>query len=363
MSAKYIRLANLLRSSIYENSNDSYKLPTEKELCTRFGVSRQTVRKALSVLAEENLIQKRQGSGSYATIQTSSYAGSTIAMLIHSDSEYAYPSLIADMKSRLQAQNYALSVYITDNSVSKEREILQQLLTLPVRGVISQPCKSCFPTPNKDLYLKLHQRDVSLLFFNENYSNLMEFPSLQWDNYAGGYFLGQYLANHHHTKVAGIFQSDSGLSIERYHGYLSALVERNLPIDDDVICWYTTSQLSLLREKKDTGFLTRFIQKNCTFCTAVLCDTDEIAYWLAKELKYMGKSIPDDISVVCFHNTYLNELNDTHITTMTEKPHEVAQGAVEQILQLIGGHSVSSQKLPFHLVERGSVQSPMIYLS
>ena len=34
MSAKYIRLANLLRSSIYENSNDSYKLPTEKELFT-----------------------------------------------------------------------------------------------------------------------------------------------------------------------------------------------------------------------------------------------------------------------------------------------------------------------------------------
>ena len=177
MSAKYIRLANLLRSSIYENSNDSYKLPTEKELCIRYGVSRQTVRKALSVLAEENLIQKKQGSGSYAIGLSSDHTGNDIALLIHSDSEYVYPSLIADIRSRLQTQNYTLTVYVTDNSVSKERELLQQLLTVPLRGLIAEPCKSAFPTPNRDLYLKLHERDVSILFLYENYSNLFRFSA------------------------------------------------------------------------------------------------------------------------------------------------------------------------------------------
>ncbi len=362
MSAKYIRLANLLRSSIYENSNDSYKLPTEKELCIRYGVSRQTVRKALSVLAEENLIQKKQGSGSYAIGLSSDHTGNDIALLIHSDSEYVYPSLIADIRSRLQTQNYTLTVYVTDNSVSKERELLQQLLTVPLRGLIAEPCKSAFPTPNRDLYLKLHERDVSILFLYENYSNLMEFPSVQCDNYSGAYYLGQYLINHHHTHIAAIFQSDRGLSIDQYYGFLSAICDADLPIDDDLICWFNDSQLSLLRAKKDTGFLSEFIHKKMKSCTAILCENDEIAYWLTKELKYAGQSIPDDISVVCFHNTYLNDLNDTHITSVVIRPHEIPFAVADQIIQLIGGHSIPSRKIAFHLTERGSVRAPLTYI-
>ena len=71
MSAKYIQLASQLKSliqkNLYENnSNTVYQLPTEAVLCQIYHVSRQTVRKALSILEEEHLIQKRQGSGSYA---------------------------------------------------------------------------------------------------------------------------------------------------------------------------------------------------------------------------------------------------------------------------------------------------------
>lgn len=41
------------------------KLPTERELATRMGVSRQTVREALEELERASLIVRRQGSGTY----------------------------------------------------------------------------------------------------------------------------------------------------------------------------------------------------------------------------------------------------------------------------------------------------------
>ena len=59
MSAKYIWLAGLLKNLIEENTGDTFKLPTEAALCQKYGVSRQTVRKALSVLEAEHLIEKR----------------------------------------------------------------------------------------------------------------------------------------------------------------------------------------------------------------------------------------------------------------------------------------------------------------
>ena len=67
MSAKYIWLAGLLKNLIEENTGDTFKLPTEAALCQKYGISRQTVRKALSVLEAEHLIEKRQGTASYPT--------------------------------------------------------------------------------------------------------------------------------------------------------------------------------------------------------------------------------------------------------------------------------------------------------
>ena len=66
MAPKYQSVANSLRLEI-ENGlyNSKQLLPTEQLLCQRFQISRQTVRRALSVLEDEGLITRRQGSGSH----------------------------------------------------------------------------------------------------------------------------------------------------------------------------------------------------------------------------------------------------------------------------------------------------------
>lgn len=50
------------------------RLPTEQELAERFGVNRHTVRRALTLLAEKELIRTEQGSGSFVREQVIDYA-------------------------------------------------------------------------------------------------------------------------------------------------------------------------------------------------------------------------------------------------------------------------------------------------
>lgn len=60
----YITIVNEIRNSILARSyapGDS--LPTENELASRYGTSRVTVRKALDVLCNENLVRSHQGKG------------------------------------------------------------------------------------------------------------------------------------------------------------------------------------------------------------------------------------------------------------------------------------------------------------
>ena len=56
---KYQSVAQYLREYIVLHANEPlHPLPTEQDLQDRFGVSRQTVRKAISILKEEGLINK-----------------------------------------------------------------------------------------------------------------------------------------------------------------------------------------------------------------------------------------------------------------------------------------------------------------
>jgi GntR family transcriptional regulator len=62
----YYQLENLLREKINSGAfSPGDRLPTESDLIRQYGVSRITVRQALTALAEEGLIERRQGRGTF----------------------------------------------------------------------------------------------------------------------------------------------------------------------------------------------------------------------------------------------------------------------------------------------------------
>lgn len=63
----YCQLKQIIIDNIQSGEiKDNDKLPTESELCAKFGISRSTVRQALNELEEENYIYKIHGKGSFA---------------------------------------------------------------------------------------------------------------------------------------------------------------------------------------------------------------------------------------------------------------------------------------------------------
>lgn len=353
MSAKYVRLANTLREMLLQNEKQTgYKLPSENSLCRQYHLSRQTVRLALQLLAQEGLIEKRQGSGSFSTGLGTMQ--NTIALILNQAEEYLSPALLSDIKSQLRSRGYSLLVYSTFYKISNERKILEELLSSPIRGLIVEGCKTALPNPNIDLYEQLRSKGTAILFINGAYPSYPESICVKDDNFYGGYLLGKHLIQNHHSHIAGIFKIDDLQGLERYQGLMASQRDFKIPFSDESILWFTSQELVMLEQKSDTSFLTAFLHRLREQYSAVVCHNDEIAYYLIREFSYAGIRVPEDISVVSFDNSYMSELGTPRITSLSHKAHELGTAAAQCLLDLIQGQPALSHELSWQLVSKGS---------
>ena len=359
MIPKYQRIADRLRVQLTgETRIRMTKLPTEKELCSLYGVSRQTVRQALQLLETEGLIERRQGSGAYATGLHPDASHNQIAILLPTDSDYTYARLRNDLQVPLVKEGFAVSFFLTGHSVANERAILQQLLSVPLRGLIVEPVKSALPNPNLDLYEKLWVNQLPTVFLHAAYENFPPRTVIAEENFAGASQLTEYLIDRKHTRIAGIFRSDTHPGLDRYMGFTTACATAEIPWDDNCIRWYSSAELLALQKKQATGFLADFIRQNLGACSAVICQDDEIAYWLVKELTRAGKNVPEDVSIVSFDNSFLCEFSEPGLTSLAHKSSsELAVTAADAMLTQMRRGTAPSVSLPFEIVERGSCTS------
>ena len=61
---RYIQIADVIRREL---KGGGERIPSEHELCARFGVSRPTIRQALDVLVQEGRLYRHAGRGTFST--------------------------------------------------------------------------------------------------------------------------------------------------------------------------------------------------------------------------------------------------------------------------------------------------------
>ena len=353
MPLKYMQIAMQLRDAIRSGTyRGTGKLPTENELAKTCGANRQTVRRALALLTEEGLIERRQGSGSY--LRNTAVRSSSVAILATSISDYIFPAILQDAQGVFEKNGYSTMLFCTHNHVNQEREILNKILGGSVCGLLAEGTKTALPNPNLDLYRKLGEIGVPIVFLHGGYAALPNAVCVSDDNFHGGYLLTDYLIKKGHTKIAGIFKSDDIQGHERYAGFLSAFRDAGFPLPDSQVVWFTTEEKERFLHGDSLAGMTDFIGQTFKGCTAVVCYNDEIAFALIGLLRDKGIRVPEDLAVVSFDNSSYSEFCSVRITSLAHGSKHIGRIAAERLVRMLHGEQAASESVPWTLMEKES---------
>ena len=323
-------------------------LPTEEQLTEMFGVSRQTVRKALSILEDKDIIEKKQGSGSMVKIRNPVADSGKVSVIVTYIDDYIFPGQLRGVEEVLSKNGLSAILSATKNRICSERKILEDILNDPVAGILVEGTKTALPNPNIDLYERLAERGIPIVFFNSFYPALKDTLYVCADNRRGGYELVTYLLGKGHKNIASIFKADDIQGHERYSGYISAMFDNGLFVSDSKTIWYTTETKEKLFDEP------RNILSSIGDATAVVCYNDEIAFMLIKLLISCGKKVPEDIAVVSFDNSSLSEMSPVKITSLSYEDKNIGSIAAGKLADIIGGRKASSEIIPWKLTEKES---------
>ncbi len=103
------------------------KLPTEKELCEMFGVSRTALREAVQMLSSQGLISIRKGSGMYVNDFTTQHAGQPMKLFLELNFDKNYVLHLMHARQCLEPQ---LAMYAAANRSEDDLVEFENILEL-----------------------------------------------------------------------------------------------------------------------------------------------------------------------------------------------------------------------------------------
>lgn len=309
------------------------KLNSENELSEMFQMSRQTVRHAISELEKENIIERRQGSGTYISNVFQRKAENTmnIAVVTTYVDDYIFPSIIKGIEEVISDAGYTLQIAFTHNSVEKEYNVIKNILDRNMAdGIIVEPTKSGIPNPNVELYNKIMEQKIPTIFFNSYYPEL-QMPYVVLDDKKTGYIATKHLIDAGHERIAGIFKSDDRQGHLRYAGYVKALADAGLRLYDENVLWIDTEDLRNLSTES------KRVLKRIKESTACVCYNDLAAQEVIKICDRYDINIPSDLSIVSIDNSDIAANSKVPLTSVAHPKSELGKKVANNLIQMIQG--------------------------
>lgn len=313
------------------------RLPSRPELCRSLDTTRVTLDKAIKELEQEGYLKSRNGSGTYVIgmLDSADTAAKSWGVILPNVMDEIYPGLLRGAEN--VAQNYGINIIIcnTDNDPNKQEQYVKRLVLSGVMGIIIVPIVSNDIRENFRLYNQLAETKIPFVFCNRSVEGI-SVPVVTSNDFYGGYIASKYLLRQGYRHIAFISELKYKTSIDRCQGYLSALIEHEIPVNRRLLLFGQEAgvrmngyeEMNLLLDSREE-------------VDAVFCFNDRIAQGCYRAIQEHDLKISDDIGVIAYDNTSLCEILSPRMSSVSYKNVEIGEKAAELLWKMNTHQSLS----------------------
>lgn len=218
---------------------------------------------------------------------------------------------------------YAVVLCHTDAGRDSERQQIDSLLRRQVDGVVIVPSATDSPG-----IAKLRQAGVPTVVITQQHP---DFDCVSVDHNAGGAMVASHLVSAGHVKLVYFGnERDAKLKGFRREARSSGVAPEDIACID---VEYDSLESVHVEDAARRFFRSTAGQKT----TGIFALNDFVALAVLNTAADLGRSTPDDVSVVGFDNTYLARIHRPSLTSVVQPIQEMAHHAVEILKRRIGG--------------------------
>lgn len=342
---KYMQVVECMKEAIDKGTlKPKDPLPSENELMARFGVSSITVRKAMETMAQEGIVYRVKGRGTYVS---DPHAVQDAA----DDAKKVY--LIFDVEAALDASLTQIVQGIQRYYKNKKR-----MLVLENYAFLDSFLNHSKADEDAGLIVYMNAMDDERKLNNLRHLSRAGVKYVCIDRYLGNYPVNYVGCNNHDGTYAAVEhlaamghrrigfmheQPEISSEKERFQGYLHGM-------EDFGLSEYTSAPYTAA----GTEACVQAILNSSH--TAIVCANDYTAAVLIKALKEAGLDIPKDVSVVGFDDSETFRFHQPALTTIRQDFHALGYESARVLNKLMSEVTVGCTRIytPVYLVVRDS---------
>lgn len=341
---RYLQIYEDLLVSI---RNQSYApgdlLPSEKTICERYSASRPTVAKALKMLSDEKLVERRAGFGT--TVLAPERSGLTAGLLLPelAEIEILQPiaTSIVDTGSAYDLQvvhPYELNRPQDRKAITLSQ--VEQLIKKKVNGVFFAPLEHIpdLQSFNLSMIERLTENGIHVVLLDRDiypWPRQTPFDLIGIDNTEAGYTMANHLLANGCQQLAFVSQANPAMTVKlRKIGAREALIQNGFSARSLIEIHYegdhTEAAAKQLIESKADG---------------ILCANDATAAPILRALIDLGAKIPDQVKVCGFDDVKYASLLSVPLTSYRQPCVDIGRIAVETMV-----HRIKAPESPPHRI-------------
>jgi len=346
----YRQMCEVLRKEIESQGlAPGTRLPTEKELAERFGVSLITVRGCVGELVREGILIRRQGRGTFVASRKPKVT-QLIMVIVPDVTDYYCARLITGIQAACAQYGYELVTGSSHDQAQAERNLLDRALARSVEGLVIVTGRGSFANG----YLVGNRLYVPLVVIDSYH------PNVEADFYYTNDVVGSYEATRHLIKAGyrriGHLMGPKGhfLAELRLHGYRRAMREAGITVENNWIAEAGTTT--------EAGYkaLSTLLRQDLTI-DAVFAYNDMVALGAMRALAEIGRRVPQDFGLAGYGNHPVAAYLQPPLTTIDPDLEGVGRRAGQRLLARIRdevrGPELIKEICPVRLVPGGSARS------